>query len=301
MLGPAAAGYQARLCTKCAHTFIEDMPSAETLAAVYATYGYDEDDLDSVPPFIFEILSHVVGTFEPYRFGCARLLDVGFGAGALLRVARDHGWKTHGIEASSAAVEQGKRHRLGDVVHGDFLEVAWPAAHFDVIVMTELVEHLVAPERFLEQAARLLRPGGMLYMTTPHGRGVSGRVLGSSWSVLRPPEHLHLYSIASMHEVLRRTGFGRACVYTQGILPHEIATHFRNKLARRNRPSDAPTADGPQPESDTASTNPGRVEKSSRLNESVTQSRAGRVAKRVANSLLRTSRLGDSLRVYAQR
>jgi len=289
------AGYHARLCSKCAHTFVEDMPSAETLAAVYATYGYDEDDLSTVPPFIFGILGGVVESFEAYRSAGGRLLDVGFGVGALLRVARDAGWTTHGIEASSAAVEQGLRYGLGDLVHGDFLKAEWPAEHFDVIVMTELIEHLVEPEPFLRQASRLLRPGGVLYMTTPHGRGVSGRVLGASWSVLRPPEHLHLYSIASMREVLRRTGFARSTVYTQGILPHEIVTHVRSRL-RRGTAGEAGNARlAAEP------ANPERVQKSSALNESVTQSPVGRIAKRVANGVLRTTRLGDSLRVYAQR
>jgi 2-polyprenyl-3-methyl-5-hydroxy-6-metoxy-1,4-benzoquinol methylase len=293
------AGYHARICAKCAHTFVEDMPSAETLSAVYATYGYDEEDLSTIPPFIFGILESVVGSFDPYRSSGARLLDVGFGAGALLRVARDRGWRTHGVEASSAAVDQGRKYGLGDLVHGDFLELDWPDGHFDVIVMTELVEHLVVPEPFLEQAARLLRPGGLLYMTTPHGRGVSGRLLGASWSVLRPPEHLHLYSVASMREVLLRTGFGRSRVYTQGILPHEIIAHLRSKLGRRTRGA---TETAPEAEaSSDASANPERVQKTSRLNESVTASPVGRVAKAIANGVLRRARLGDSLRVYAQR
>lgn len=290
--------YHARLCAKCAHTFVENMPSAETLAAVYATYGYDEEDLSTVPPFIFGILAEVVDSFEQHRSNDARLLDVGFGAGALLRVARERGWSTYGIEASSAAVEQGRRHGLGELLHGDFLQVDWPAGYFDVIVMTELVEHLVVPEPFPEQAARLLRPGGLLYMTTPHGRGVSGRMLGASWSVLRPPEHLHLYSIASMKQLLRRTGFARSDVYTQGILPHEIVAHLKSKLGDRRRA--AATASDPAPPVADA-TNPDRVQKTSRLNESVSQSPLGRIAKRVANGVLRAGRVGDSLRVYARR
>lgn len=292
-------GYRAKQCSKCAHTFVANMPTADTLAEVYATYGYDEEDITSVPPFIFDILGGVVGTFERYRSKDARFLDVGFGTGAFLRVARDHGWRTYGIEASRAAVEQGNRHKLGELLHGDFLTVDWPDEHFDVIVMSELVEHLVEPEPFLRQAARLLRRGGVLYLTTPHGRGISGRVLGASWSVLRPPEHLHLYSIASMQEVLRRCGFGRAKVYTQGVLPHEIVAHVRNKLGRSTPPpAHEPAAETPV---STESNNPDRVQKTCRMNEAVTQSPMGRLAKRVANGMLRTTRLGDSLRVYAER
>jgi hypothetical protein len=92
-----------------------------------------------------------------------------------------------------------------------------------------------------------------------------------------------------MQQVLKRSGFAHARVYTQGILPHEIVTHLKSKLGKR-----APTAGD-------ATANPDRVQKSSNLNESVTQSPLGRIAKRVANGVLRTARLGDSLRVYAER
>ncbi|MBS2016791.1 MAG: class I SAM-dependent methyltransferase [Deltaproteobacteria bacterium] len=280
------------------------MPTDAMLAEVYATYGYDQEDLTSVPPFIFGILEGVVGTFERHRGSRARLLDVGFGAGALLKVARDQGWSTFGIEASSAAVEQGRRYELGELTHGNFLEVAWADGSFDVIVMTELIEHLVEPGPFLRQAARLLRPGGLLYMTTPHGRGISGRLLGASWSVLRPPEHLQLYSIASMKEVLRRAGFSDARIYAQGVLPHEILAYLRRRLPllRRGDSLGAPAADVVADASAAAEANhPDRVQKTAELNATITGSQAGRLAKSVANGVLRTSRLGDSLRVYAER
>lgn len=49
------------------------------------------------------------------------------------------------------------------------LEQRWPLddASFDVVIMSEVMEHLGSPEHALAEAARVLRPGGMLFATTP--------------------------------------------------------------------------------------------------------------------------------------
>ncbi len=54
-------------------------------------------------------------------------------------------------------------------------EAAFPSEHFDVITAAELVEHLCDPQALLHEVARILRPGGLFWMTTPHARGLSGR------------------------------------------------------------------------------------------------------------------------------
>jgi len=54
-----------------------------------------------------------------------------------------------------------------DVVHD--LETAWPQedASFDAVLLSEVMEHLGNPEHALAEAARVLRPGGMLFVSTP--------------------------------------------------------------------------------------------------------------------------------------
>jgi 2-polyprenyl-3-methyl-5-hydroxy-6-metoxy-1,4-benzoquinol methylase len=43
---------------------------------------------------------------------------------------------------------------------------------FDVVIASEVIEHMLEPQLLLENAARHLRPGGMLLLTTPNGYGL---------------------------------------------------------------------------------------------------------------------------------
>ncbi len=287
---------RALLCGRCGHTFVPDLPSDQELARVYASYGYDTEA--AAPTFLDGILAELVSSFGPYRRE-GRLLDVGFGAGGLLRTARDAGWNTFGVELSPAAVRRGLARSLGALYEGSFLEHP-SEGNFDVIVMSELVEHLVDPMPYLRRAAELLRPGGLLYATTPHGRGLSGRLLGASWSVLRPPEHLQLFSIASLRASLQRAGFSRPRVFARGLLPHELLDKARSVLRPR---TNATASAGGSPGAPPGALGPGegRVERSYRLNEALRSSAVGRTAKKTANAVLRATALGDSLCVMAER
>ncbi|MBX3260969.1 MAG: class I SAM-dependent methyltransferase [Labilithrix sp.] len=275
------------LCPRCGHTFVSVLPTASELEDTYEDYGYGALDDASLPKFLDRILEDRLASFDRHR-STNRILDVGFGAGGLLRVARGRGWDTFGVERSPAAVRYAKAKELGTIVLGDFLTADLERGSFDVVVMSELLEHLIEPLPFLERAAELLRPGGLLYATTPHGRGVSGRALGSSWSVLRPPEHLQLFSIRSMRRSLARAGFRRIDVYTQGLLPHELVTAVRSKLSTSSGSKGGARFEG-------------RVTQSYRLNESLMSNTGGRALKSTANVVLRALRLGDSLRVEAER
>src|SRR5688572_5249773 len=96
------------LCETCRHTFIATLPAEAEIAELYATYGYDTAGPDTVPPFLDRIIDAHIRSFARFK-KTGRLLDVGFGHGALLRLAAASGWEAHGIELSPAAVELGRK------------------------------------------------------------------------------------------------------------------------------------------------------------------------------------------------
>lgn len=271
----AANGFELLRCRACGTLHTARLPGQEE-ATEYDEY-YGPANLE-IPGFVRESLDRVVGGLERYR-ETNRWLDVGCGAGTMLEAASAGGWDATGTEIAASAVEP-LRERGLDVLLGELAELDLAPASFDVVSVLEVVEHLANPGELLRQAAVLLRPGGAIYLTTPHGRGVSARRLGSSWTVVAPPEHLQLFSVKGVRTLVRRAGLSAGSLRTHGVNPHELLRRGGGRA-------------GPTPTQ--------RVQSGYRLNESLSASRRGAVVKRVANSVLDVTRLGDSIKLVAVR
>ena len=76
--------------------------------------------------------------------------------------------------------------RGSTVRSGELEQLDLPEASFDVVSSMEVVEHVPDVNALLRECRRLLRPGGALYLTTPHGRGISARLLGTELERRRP-------------------------------------------------------------------------------------------------------------------
>lgn len=155
-----------------------------------------------------------------------KLLDVGCGDGQLLQTAADAGWDGVGIDLSEAAVDLCRRRRL-DVSNTDFFDRALDTRRFDVIVMSELVEHVPAPQRFLSRAESLLEPGGVLYLTTPNFGSLARRMLGGRWSVIHP-EHIGYFEPSTLRDMVQReTGLRALEVEARNIAPSTFVAWAR--------------------------------------------------------------------------
>jgi SAM-dependent methyltransferase len=175
--------------------------------------------------------------------GPAVIIDVGCGDGSALAVAArlnpEH--RFAGVDWSSGALRQARALGLtvlrGDVAPG--LPVADGAA--DVVIMSELIEHLVDPDGAVAEVRRVLRPGGSLLLSTPnlaawYNRGllavgiqpvfseVSLRgVYGRPGSVVAG--HLRLFTRRALVEFLTDRGF--ACERVMGAPYHDVPRLLR--------------------------------------------------------------------------
>jgi 2-polyprenyl-3-methyl-5-hydroxy-6-metoxy-1,4-benzoquinol methylase len=271
----AVSGFPMRRCHGCGTLFTARLPDPAE-AEHYEGY-YHAGNLE-IPAFVERRLGEVVAGFERYRTG-GRWLDVGCGAGALMRAAAEHGWTAVGTEvaprAAEAVREQGFEVHLGEL---DALRL--PDGSFDVVSLVEVVEHVPDPRGLTLRAGRLLRPGGALYLTTPNARGISARALRNRWSAVAPPEHLQLFSLGGLVATLTHAGLRPLDVRTHAVNPHELLAACR----RRSHP-DAAT----------------RVETGYRLNEALTGNPLGAVAKNAANAVLSGLRLGDAIKLVGER
>lgn len=136
-----------------------------------------------------------------------KLLDIGCGAGFFLKAAEEDGWQGEGIEVSAAASAYGRDVLKVKVRTGRFETAGLSPRSFDVITLLDTIEHLPDPLASLEQARRLLKRGGLLLLNTPDLRSLSHVILGPSWAVLSPAEHLYNFSAKTLSRLLTQAGF----------------------------------------------------------------------------------------------
>lgn len=100
----------------------------------------------------------------------ARVLDVGCGNGGLLLPFAEAGHPSWALDIElhpelsevAGGLDLSLCHLQGRGEH-----LPWPDATFDVVLLTETLEHVPAPRRLGAEVARVLRPGGICYVTTP--------------------------------------------------------------------------------------------------------------------------------------
>jgi 2-polyprenyl-3-methyl-5-hydroxy-6-metoxy-1,4-benzoquinol methylase len=271
-----ANGFRLVRCSRCGTVFTGTVPATQDEAMDYASY-YHEENLE-IPRCVQQRLETLARGFSGYRV-LNRWLDVGCGAGALMRAAARDGWVAVGTEVAPTAADAVRTD--GFEVHLGLLENSKLAhASFDVVSVIEVVEHVADAEALLRGAHRVLRPGGALYLTTPNGRGISARMLGARWSAVAPPEHLQLFSLQGVAALVDRVGLRVQKTHAHAVNPRELLTLL-------HRPEHRPSCD--------------RVATGYRLNESLSRSRGGIAAKTVANAALSALTLGDTLKVTAER
>lgn len=133
--------------------------------------------------------------------GPQRILEIGSGFGYLTYALRRAGHDCHGIDLCAPAVAAARRD-FGDFYSAtDLMRMPDDGPAFDLIVATELIEHVPAPPALLAKAHGLLKPGGRLIVTTPNKDLYSARFV---WHTDPPPVHLWWFSKTSLRRMAWR-------------------------------------------------------------------------------------------------
>jgi len=106
------------------------------------------------------------------RINKGMLLDVGAGRGETLRVAREAGWNAVGIETSPSFAEHAARYSGAEIIQKPLQECGFRQDTFDAVVLGAVLEHLYNPAEVIQEIARILKPGGALFIDVPNERGL---------------------------------------------------------------------------------------------------------------------------------
>jgi 2-polyprenyl-3-methyl-5-hydroxy-6-metoxy-1,4-benzoquinol methylase len=263
-------GYQEaglRRCGNCHTVFAKNLPSDEELAR-----HYDEYPADYAPhPLTWRRYEELLARFDHLREH-NRLLDFGAGHGYFLEAAQRQGWAVQGVELADQFVAACEA--KGFSMSRSLADL--PPDSFDVVTALEVMEHVPDPQTQAELLARVVRPGGWVYITTPNFGSLTRRVLHDRWRVISYPEHLTYFTPGTLTATLRRAGLRAVEIRTSGLSVSDL-------IAGR-------AASG---------SNPGRIDTSVR--SALGRRGAVRTGVAAVNAVLGTFRLGDTIKAVFER
>jgi dolichol-phosphate mannosyltransferase len=134
--------------------------------------------------------------------GC--LLDVGCYTGVFMDRARRRGWEVRGLEPSRWAADVARR-RGFPVQEGLLAETESPPASFDVVTAWDVIEHFGDPRAEVQRLARLLKPGGLLALSTMDVESGFARLPGPRWPWFMRM-HLYYFSPDTLGALLEQAG-----------------------------------------------------------------------------------------------
>ena len=199
----AKDGFQYVKCKRCGLVYVNPRLTEDEIRRI------DEEGFtsrcDTHPePLDFQSYRGFFSRIDKYRL-TNRLLDVGCFKGHLLVGARQHGWDVFGTEISESAAQYA-RMSYGLKVHcGPLHDAAYGSDTLDVVSLFDVIEHPSDPFAYLREIRRILRPGGLLHITTPNFNGVMRTILGKRWTVFFP-WHLYYFSYQTLEKLLINSG-----------------------------------------------------------------------------------------------
>lgn len=170
----------------------------DNLYTYYEKYKSKKKE-DIYNPITRKSYMKVLQLFEKHGGGKS-ILDVGCGNGSFVDAALEQGYNAEGIELSKHAVEIAQGFGL-PVSCLDFFSNKIQDSSKDIVTMFEVNEHLIEPAKFLRRAETVIKPGGLIYLTTPNFNSLDRRILGNRWGAIHR-EHLFYFTLKNLLKMI---------------------------------------------------------------------------------------------------
>jgi SAM-dependent methyltransferase len=220
-------GFSYVRCALCGLVQMNPQPLEEEVGRRYSeNYGSDylAYELANEKPFLeLQLLALGDAGFwemEKQLFKAAgkpKVLDIGCATGTLLAELRDRGWNCTGLEICEPEASYARRERGLDVRSLPLGKNHFPDNSFNAVLASHLIEHVNNPAGLVSEAYRILAPGGVFIVTTPNIGGFQAKLFRGRWrSAIF--DHLYLFSIKTLSEILTQKGFAVEKTSTWGGL-----------------------------------------------------------------------------------
>jgi SAM-dependent methyltransferase len=233
-------GFSYFQCNVCSSLFLNPRPTAEALGSFYCNSESSLFWAREFYPAVAETrrssifrprVLDIASMCKEQKIDVDYIIDVGSGHGIFLDE-----WRAHDPKASLVAIEPSAS--LAGVcsskdlyVIQDMVEnVADLENSADLLVCFEVLEHVHNPLAFLQSLIKLVRPGGMILVTTLCIDGFDLQILWDRSHQIMPPHHINFPSVAGLRNLFTRAGATSIDILTPGKLDVDIV---RNGLLEK--------------------------------------------------------------------
>jgi 2-polyprenyl-3-methyl-5-hydroxy-6-metoxy-1,4-benzoquinol methylase len=207
--------YEVWRCLDCGLEQIFPIPSPAQLSRLYETYynfggergtSYTRLREWFFSSWVYRAWIFLDGDISFHgRTGSGRLLDAGCNEGRGLKIYARNGFQVEGLELNATAAAVARE--AGFIVHvGDTTDFT-ASAPYDVIVLSNVLEHAPDPKKVLANVRENLNSGGQLWISCPNSRSWLRRVFGRHWINWHVPFHISQFSTPTIRAFLEQTGF----------------------------------------------------------------------------------------------
>ena len=150
--------------------------------------AYNRDymiERDYMPEHLLNVLQHFFN-----ENGVKKILEVGVGSGKTMKALRSLGYNVDGIDISPASAE------LSGVQVASATKIPFAQDSFDCVLGISIIEHLTKAEgiRFIEEARRVLKNSGVIFLVTPNFSSPLHYLQGKKWFAYSDVTHVCFYS-----------------------------------------------------------------------------------------------------------
>lgn len=141
-----------------------------------------------------------------------KILDAGCGVGQISKVLKEAGFEVTGIDISQQAINEARQNFSNVEFIRSSIDSRLPFNNesFDAIYCTEVIEHVYDTDTAIQEMARVLKRGGVLFISTPyHGLVKSLIIVLSKFERHFSPNksHIRFFTVNTLKRMLRRKGF----------------------------------------------------------------------------------------------
>jgi len=192
--------YSLGVCNTCNFKYAHPRPKIEFLVDYYNSISsvrfYKESDEKALKDT--KKLNRMILKNHPEA---KNILEIGCSTGYYLRGLKLRGFEVCGSELSEDAVNLAREWYNVEVFASEFP----PPSHlnkYDVIIIHHVIEHVMNPKDFLEQASNYLSDKGIFIIETPNVNSMGIKLFRNNYPVFCPPGHLNFFSKSTLEKVL---------------------------------------------------------------------------------------------------